>query len=62
MQMPPKAIEIYNKLIDEYNTLEEKIKTESSMMLRSLYKDKQRKAEKLFSKMFGKPIDKATKL
>lgn len=60
--MTEKAIEFYNKLIDDYIETCEKERTETDRLMRSMWSDKRRKTEKVFQKMFGKPIDKAEKM
>lgn len=60
--MNQKAILFYNKMLREYAELCEKERNAQDKMERALYSDKRRKYEKVFQKMFGKPIDKATKL
>ena len=60
--MTEKAIEFYNKIIDDYIETCEKERTETNRLMRSRWSDKRRKIEKVFQKMFGKPIDEARKM
>ena len=60
--MTEKAIALYNKIIDDYTETCEKERTETDKLMRSMWSDKRRKIEKVFQKMFGKPIDKPNKM
>ena len=60
--MTEKAIAIYNKMIDDYTETCAKECVEKDKMMRSLWSDRRRKIEKVFQKMFGKPIDKMKKM
>lgn len=60
--MNQKAISFHNKMLREYAELYAKECNTQDRLERALYSDKRRKYEKVFQKMFGKPIDKATKL
>ena len=59
--MTEKAIALYNKIIDDYAETCEKERTETDKLMRSMWSDRRRKIEKVFQKMYGKPIDKARK-
>lgn len=60
--MTEKAIALYNKMIDDYAETCAKEHAEKDKMMRSLWSDRRRKIEKVFQKMFGKPIDKMKKV
>jgi hypothetical protein len=60
--MTEKAILFYNKMIDDYTETCAKEKAETDKMMRAIWSDKRRKIEKIFQKMFGKPIDKMQKV
>lgn len=60
--MTEKAIAFYNKMIDDYTEICAKEHAEKDRMMRSLWSDRRRKTEKVFQKMFGKPIDKSIKM
>ena len=60
--MTEKAIALYNKMLDDYTETCAKERAEKDKMTRSMWSDKRRKIEKVFQKMFGKPIDKMKKV
>lgn len=60
--MSPNAILHHNRFIDIYQEIKIKEKNEKDIRKKSLYSDERRKIEKVFEKIFHKPIDKSSKL
>lgn len=60
--MNEKAIAFYNRLIEDYIDICAKEKKETDKLIKSLWRDRRTKIEKVFSKTFKKPIDKCHKI
>lgn len=60
--MTEKCKTLYNAMLTDYEETCAKEQAETDKLMRALWADKRRKIEKIFLKMFGKPIDKMRKV
>ena len=60
--MTDKAIAFYNNIIDNYTETCKKEKTETDKIMRAVWTDKRRQIERVFQKIYEKPIDKSLKV
>lgn len=60
--MTEKCKTLYNAMLTDYEETRAKEQAATDKLQRALWADKRRKIEKIFYKMFGKPIDKMRKV
>lgn len=60
--MTEKCKTLYNAILTDYEEACAKERAATDKLMRALWADKRRKIEKIFLKMFGKPIDKMRKV
>ncbi len=60
--MTEKGKALYNAILTDYEEACAKEKAATDNLTRALWADKRRRVEKIFYKMYGKPIDKMRKV